>query len=212
MSCGKLSSVILGNGITKVYKGDNDDGNVDNNGSVFYPSFEECDSLKTLSIASYDGMDMFLHSDAKIKIQTLVISKDYADTEIKTKAYQKAGLYAGWYEKISDKSFARLVCNVTTPPKIDDQFSSQQYASLEVLVPTSSLAAYQAADVWKKFWGLKGGAENFNIVTGISSPTMTKESRPRAIYNLNGMRIDAPRPGINIIRMSDGTTKKVLVK
>jgi len=32
------------------------------------------------------------------------------------------------------------------------------------------------------------------------------------IYNLSGMRIDAPQRGINIIRMSDGTSRKVLVK
>ena len=31
-------------------------------------------------------------------------------------------------------------------------------------------------------------------------------------YNLNGHKLSAPQKGINIIRMSDGTTRKVLVK
>lgn len=31
-------------------------------------------------------------------------------------------------------------------------------------------------------------------------------------YNLNGRKLAAPQKGINIIRMSDGTTRKVLVK
>ncbi len=32
------------------------------------------------------------------------------------------------------------------------------------------------------------------------------------IYNLSGMRIETPQPGINILRMSDGTSRKILVK
>ena len=31
-------------------------------------------------------------------------------------------------------------------------------------------------------------------------------------YDLSGRRLDKPTKGINIIRMSDGTTKKVLMK
>ena len=33
-----------------------------------------------------------------------------------------------------------------------------------------------------------------------------------ARYNLNGVRIDSPQPGINILKMSDGSIKKVFVK
>ena len=33
-----------------------------------------------------------------------------------------------------------------------------------------------------------------------------------AIYDIKGVRLEATQPGINILRMSDGTTKKVLVK
>ena len=32
------------------------------------------------------------------------------------------------------------------------------------------------------------------------------------IYNLSGMRLDTPQPGINILRMSDGSSRKILVK
>ena len=32
------------------------------------------------------------------------------------------------------------------------------------------------------------------------------------IYNLSGMRVETPQPGINILRMSDGTSRKILVK
>jgi hypothetical protein len=32
------------------------------------------------------------------------------------------------------------------------------------------------------------------------------------VYDLSGRRQNAPQRGMNIIRMSDGTTRKVLVK
>ncbi|MBO7137006.1 MAG: leucine-rich repeat domain-containing protein, partial [Bacteroidaceae bacterium] len=32
------------------------------------------------------------------------------------------------------------------------------------------------------------------------------------VYDLNGRKLDKPQKGINIIRYSDGTTRKVLIK
>ncbi len=48
--------------------------------------------------------------------------------------------------------------------------------------------------------------------TGIEGVIGTENAVPVAIYNLNGVRIATPAKGINIIKMSDGTVKKVLVK
>jgi hypothetical protein len=52
--------------------------------------------------------------------------------------------------------------------------------------------------------------------TGIESIDVynTSEGSPIEVarYNMNGQQIDAPQKGVNIIRMSDGTTKKVYVK
>ena len=40
----------------------------------------------------------------------------------------------------------------------------------------------------------------------------TKDTTPAAYYNLDGTRLNAPTKGINIVRMSNGTTRKVMVK
>ena len=50
-------------------------------------------------------------------------------------------------------------------------------------------------------------------VTGIENI----ENRPSAsavngIYTINGMKINTLQKGINIIKMSDGTTRKVVIK
>ena len=52
-------------------------------------------------------------------------------------------------------------------------------------------------------------------ITGISELTTDENSRTAAaegIYSLNGMRLQQMQRGINIVRNSDGTTKKVIMK
>ena len=61
-----------------------------------------------------------------------------------------------------------------------------------------------------------GEEKNFvtagNTPTGINSMYVTEEAHETARYNLQGRRLSAPEKGVNIIRMSDGTTRKVFVK
>lgn len=48
--------------------------------------------------------------------------------------------------------------------------------------------------------------------TGIEDVTTGSKATVVARYNVNGVQIAAPVKGINIVKMSDGTTRKVLVK
>lgn len=48
--------------------------------------------------------------------------------------------------------------------------------------------------------------------TGIENVNNNSEATVVARYNVNGVQIAAPVKGINIVKMSDGTTRKVLVK
>jgi hypothetical protein len=49
------------------------------------------------------------------------------------------------------------------------------------------------------------------IIDGIS-PTPALSKGEGEWYSLDGKRLDVPQKGINIIRYSDGTSKKVLIK
>lgn len=51
-----------------------------------------------------------------------------------------------------------------------------------------------------------------DIVTGITSPTPNPSPRRVEIYNVFGQRLNKKQKEINIIRYSDGTTRKVLQK
>ncbi len=70
-----------------------------------------------------------------------------------------------------------------------------------------SLSLYQAADQWKEFFFILDDA------TGITSPIIGNEAlKVKARYSIDGRRIGESEKGIHIIKYSDGTTKKVLVK
>lgn len=48
-------------------------------------------------------------------------------------------------------------------------------------------------------------------ITGIVSVT-EGEAYPTDFFSIDGTRRDGPQKGLNIIRMSDGTTKNILIK
>lgn len=51
-----------------------------------------------------------------------------------------------------------------------------------------------------------------HVSTGVEETVAGSDVREVARYSLDGRQLAAPQKGINIIRMSDGTTRKVLVK
>lgn len=53
-------------------------------------------------------------------------------------------------------------------------------------------------------------AEIGRITTGVSTVMGNKNARVTDIYTIGGKRIPALRHGVNIVRMSDGTVKKVV--
>lgn len=54
-------------------------------------------------------------------------------------------------------------------------------------------------------------AKNF-IATGINEIGSTTDAKVSEIYGVNGARKSQLTKGLNIVKMSDGTVKKVLVK
>ena len=79
--------------------------------------------------------------------------------------------------------------------------------TLNVYVPQEALTAYQSAEVWKDFLNLQGSA-----LTGIDATLMNNgEKTIKAAYDLGGKQLSQPQRGLNIVKMSDGTTKKMVV-
>ena len=72
-------------------------------------------------------------------------------------------------------------------------------------VPKQSIDAYKTTDPWSNF---------VNVValeaTGIEGTPTDNAPRVDAVYDIDGRRTDSMKRGLNIVRMSDGTTRKVM--
>lgn len=87
------------------------------------------------------------------------------------------------------------------------QLSEQECLAILNNATTGTSARYGAADVWKDFTNIVEDDDPLGIGESVQG-----EAIEIARYNIHGQRIYAPKPGVNIIKYDDGTTKKVLVK
>lgn len=86
----------------------------------------------------------------------------------------------------------------------EDVFSNRTNATL--YVPKGSKESYEAADYWKEFM------EIVEIDPSGIDQIMSDGQNNATIFTLDGKRMNKPQKGMNIIRMKDGTTRKVVVK
>lgn len=101
----------------------------------------------------------------------------------------------------------KVVSNITHPYEIsEDAFRSETKHNGTLYVPANSIELYKSTPAWKYFANIVGIGDE-NAIKGITPET----SKPSAYYHLNGVKSNGQR-GLNIIRMNDGTTRKVIVK
>ena len=110
-------------------------------------------------------------------------------------------------EAFSDcSSVTKIVSKAQTPPICGSQaLDDINKWNCKLFVPVGSMAAYQAADQWKEFFFIDN---NINSVGKLTNDSAT----PIKTYDLNGRIAKNLKSGLNIIRMSDGSTKKLIVK
>lgn len=95
------------------------------------------------------------------------------------------------------------------PALIHLPLSSTVYINATLYVPTGTKEKYMQADGWKNFFTIQEMEEE---TTAIASTTIKKDKNILGRYNASGQRLNTPQKGINIIKYSDGTTKKVIIK
>ena len=79
-------------------------------------------------------------------------------------------------------------------------------------VPAVSVDAYKTASYWKNFGSIVALTDDDPKPTGIEHLTTNGGKAANGIYDMSGKRLNTTQHGVNIIRMSDGTTRKVFVK
>lgn len=107
--------------------------------------------------------------------------------------------------------FEEITANMVTPPAVPETLfttsSNDIYGDCELRVPEGSVEAYKQAEVWRNFYSIVGdpsvGVEDIDA----AEPEIVD------VYTIDGIRLSEPAKGqLNIVRLSDGTVKKVFVK
>ncbi len=107
-------------------------------------------------------------------------------------------------------SLTNVYCYAKNAPAAEGSFDNSSYRDATLHVPAESIEEYKAIAPWKNFGSIVPlEEEETRISEGLR---VESEESTGMWYMLNGQQIAAPQKGVNILRMSDGTVKKVLVK
>ena len=100
-----------------------------------------------------------------------------------------------------------LVSRAENPVALtNDLFNDEsKYSTVLLLVPAGCVDTYKAANIWKKFLNIEEIP-----VSSIDGVKTNSEVTVEGIYTIDGKRTSEMLPGVNIVRMSDGTTKKII--
>lgn len=134
------------------------------------------------------------------KLTTVTISSNL--TCIEDSAFHKCSSLADVY------LYAEQV-----PETGKDVFVDSNYKNATLHVPANAVEAYRNAEQWKDFGSIVSLTdEDPKPTTDIMATTTTQQPMIVERYTIDGKRINLPQRGLNIIKMSDGTIKKVIVR
>ena len=98
-----------------------------------------------------------------------------------------------------------MTCEISRPLSAGNIFVDTPINEATLYVPEASLASYKTTRPWQSF-GTILPIES----SGIESNTIGTVADVEAVYGLDGKRCNSMKSGINIIRISDGTTRKIV--
>lgn len=89
-------------------------------------------------------------------------------------------------------------------------FPDDVFNNVTLNVPKGTIDKYKTTDYWNKFVHIIEEGESSGIC--LTNHEYNYTTKKLEHYDANGKIINSPQKGLNIIRMNDGTVKKVVVK
>ena len=175
--------------------------------SIGSDAFSGCSSLTNLYYIIDDEFETYLskghpYIDVNCGIEYYLNDKKITSVVIPS-TITALGEYA--FQKCRD--LTSVYVSWPTPISAGSAFSGVGISKCTLYVPQGTEQDYFLADGWGDF----GNIVEYDP-TGIDMVTTSTDTKELSRYSVNGQRLSAPTRGLNIVKYSDGSVKKVAVQ
>lgn len=116
-----------------------------------------------------------------------------------------------------DAKIESLVCRMPQPMNVPYYFTYyiKEFNS-KVYVPKALLDTYKTTETYwnlipaENFYQIEGNVPESGILASVKPIESVGKATVKAIYTLNGTKVNSLQHGMNIVKMSDGTVRKVM--
>lgn len=118
-----------------------------------------------------------------------------------------------------DAKIESLVCRMPQPMEVPynfiyyiKEFNSKVYVPKALLDTYKTTKSYWNLIPAENFYQIEGNVPESGILASVKPIESVGKATVKAIYTLNGTKVNSLQHGINIVKMSDGTVRKVMTK
>lgn len=118
-----------------------------------------------------------------------------------------------------DAKIESLVCRMPQPMEVPYYFTYYiKKFNSKVYVPKALLDTYKTTESYwnlipaENFYQIEGNVPESGILASVKPIESVGKATVKAIYTLNGTKVNSLQHGMNIVKMSDGTVRKVMNK
>ena len=199
--CSSLTSLTIPSSVTSIgssaFNGCKSLTNLTIPSSVTYiddAAFKGCSGLKSLIIPS--------------SVTTIRNQVFRGCTSLTSLTIPSSVTHIAYYAFSDCENLTAIYVNWLTPLEIKDLvFENTDMKKCTLYVPNGTKQRYSLDDVWRDF----GNIIEYDP-TGIDKVTISTDAKELSRYSVNGQRLSAPTKGLNIVKYSDGSVKKVAVQ
>jgi hypothetical protein len=199
--CSSLSSIVIPNGVTK----------------IGHDAFIDCTSLTTITLSNnLEDIDNELFCFCE-SLRSIVIPNSVKRILDFSFAYcnrLSKVVIGSSVKELSHSVFfqcsnlSKVSCYAENPPEVlNDAFEGVPLNEATLYVPAGSLEKYKKKDLWSEFKKILP-LDNTDEIQSIDKEVPLSSDG----FSIDGKRQNTSSQGITIIRMTDGTTKKVILK
>ena len=175
--------------------------------SIGGSAFEGCSGLTSVHYQINDDIETYLAKDhpfidVKCRIEYYLNDKKITSVVIPS-TITKLGDYV--FQKCRD--LTSVTVSWQSPISAGSAFGGVDRSKCTLYVPQGTEQDYWLADVWGDF----GKIVEYDP-TGIDKVTTSTDAKELSRYSVNGQRLSAPAKGLNVVKYSDGSVKKVVVQ